>query len=99
MDINLISYLIISLGCSALWSLSELFIPVRNFVAKRFPHFFRKMLLCMECSSFWIGCFVSLFIFSYPYADQTNLFLNTICGGISTYITVKIGINLNLLEK
>jgi hypothetical protein len=96
---NLISYLIISIGCSFLWSLSEIFMPSRNFVAKYFPQFFRKMLLCMECSSFWIGCFVSLFIFSYPYSEHLNIFINTICGGVSTYFCVKLMVLSKILDK
>jgi hypothetical protein len=99
MAINLISYLIISLGCSLLWSKSEIFSYARNFVAKYFPIFFRKMLLCMECSSFWVGCFVSLFFFPYPYSEQLNLFLNTVCGGISTFTIVKIIIETKFLDK
>jgi len=94
-------YLIISVGCSALWSLSEIFTPLRNYVAKYFPTFLRKMLLCMECSSFWIGLFVSLFLFPYPYVFTGGLFyyiIGSICGGISTYITVKIILNLKILE-
>jgi hypothetical protein len=56
----------------------------------------------MECSSFWVGLFVSLFIFPYPYVFTGGLFydiIGSICGGISTYITVKIILNLKLLES
>jgi hypothetical protein len=95
---HFIAYLGISVGCSALWSLSEIFAPIRNIVAKYFPSFLRKMLLCMECSSFWIGCFVSLFILSYPNFGVYYYF-NPICGGITTFLVVKILNNLNFLDK
>lgn len=97
---QLIGYLLISVGCSYLWSLSEIFMPIRNFVAKTFPHFLRKMLLCMECSSFWIGLFISLFVFPFPLNNLLNLFfISSIMGGVSTFLTVKILTNLNLTNK
>jgi len=97
---HLIAYLIITVGCSYLWSTSEIFIPLRNLVAKYFPTFLRKMLLCMECSSFWIGVFISLFIFSYPYNNYWNsCAIKAICGGVSTYLIMKLLINFNLTNK
>lgn len=91
---NLICFLFVSCGISAIWSLSDLFTPARNLVAKKAPQFFRKMLLCMECSSFWIGLICN-FIF-FPAIAQTNnsslidLIISGIYGGASTYITIKI---------
>jgi hypothetical protein len=97
--LNLLIYLIVSLGCSCLWSLSEIFQPSRNFVAKYFPALFRKMLLCMECSSFWVGLFISLFIFPFPLLEVSpNFIINSICGGVSTYFFVKILINTKILN-
>jgi len=42
-----------------MWSFSEIFSPVRNFVAK-IPYI-RKPLICPECSSFWMGLLTSFF--------------------------------------
>jgi len=53
-------YLICSLGISYAWSDTEISVPARNFVAKF--AFFRKLLLCHECSSFWISLALSLFL-------------------------------------
>jgi hypothetical protein len=98
---NLICFLFVSCGISAIWSLSELFTPVRNFVAKRAPKFLRKMLLCMECSSFWIGLLCN-FVF-FPAITQLsdgkfiNLILSGICGGASTLLIIKIANKKNLL--
>jgi hypothetical protein len=89
--LNLLIYLMITLGCSCLWSLSDIFMPLRNIVAKYFPTFLRKMLLCMECSSFWIGLFISLFIIEFPgFNFISNFIINSICGGVSTYLVVRI---------
>lgn len=84
---NIIIYLFITIGCSCLWSLSDIFIPIRNFIAKYIPNPFKKMLLCMECSSFWIGVFIS---FIYPFLNNYNLLLQAIFGGITTHLFVKI---------
>jgi uncharacterized membrane protein len=98
---KLFMYLFITTGCSYLWSTSEIFMPIRNFVAKNFPIFLRKMLLCMECSSFWIGVFISLFVLPSPYPhNMWNSFLiQAVCGGISTYLIIKLLINFNLTGK
>jgi hypothetical protein len=98
---KLFMYLFITTGCSYLWSTSEIFIPARKFVAKYFPAFLRKMLLCIECSSFWVGVFISLLILPSPYSyNLWNSFLiQAICGGISTYLTIKLLINFNLTNK
>lgn len=58
------------------------------------------MLLCMECSSFWIGLFIALIFPPFDYFITSNLYLNKllICifGGIITYLFVKI-LNKNQL--
>jgi hypothetical protein len=91
---NTLIYLFISIGCSCLWSLSDIFTPIRNFVAKNLKGFFQKMLLCMECSSFWIGLFVASIFPPFNYLIIDNFYLNklVICiiGGIITYLFVKI---------
>jgi len=93
---NLFSYLFISIGCSCLWSLSDIFIPIRNFVAKHMKGPLQKMLLCMECSCFWIGLFIG-FIFP-PFINYSlfnnipilNTIIISIFGGIITYFFVKL---------
>ncbi len=55
---ELLTYVLLSLSVSFMWSFSEIFGPVRNLVAK-IPYI-RRPLLCPECSSFWMGLFVSL---------------------------------------
>ena len=92
---NLICFLFVSCGISALWSLSDIFMPVRNIVAKKFPSFFRKMLLCMECSGFWIGAACSLIFFEpTELITHSNLLLNKIIlaiyGGTVTHLAIKI---------
>ena len=91
---NLIIFLFISCGVSAIWSLSDIFTPARNIVAKRAPSFFRKMLLCMECSSFWIGFGCSFIFFPGIEVNQYNqivsCFLSAVSSGVATYLTIKI---------
>jgi hypothetical protein len=66
-----------------MWSFSKIFNPVRNFVAKipiiKYP------LICPECSSFWIGLFVSLFLYT-PFLIVTNLYINSIILGLITHL-------------
>ena len=95
---TLVAYLLISIGISCIWSLSEIFMKPRNFVAKYFPKFLRKLLLCMECSSFWIGIFTSIIIFPIYIPIETFPAINHICGGIITHLFVKILNNYNVFE-
>jgi len=71
---ELLTYVILGLSVSFMWSFSEIFSPVRNLVA-RIPYI-RRPLICPECSSFWMGILVSLFynplflllgFYSYPF--------------------------------
>lgn len=90
----LIIYLLITIGCSCLWSLSDIFMPLRNFVAKYIPNPLKKMLLCMECSSFWIGLTLG---FIFPFLINFNIFLQSLFGGIITYLFVKVLNKYNVL--
>jgi hypothetical protein len=56
---ELLTYIVLSISVSFMWSFSEIFSPIRNFIAK-IPYI-RKPFLCPECSSFWMGMFTSLF--------------------------------------
>lgn len=80
---NLLYYILISLSFSYMWSFADIFIPVRNFVA-RIPYI-RRPLLCPECSSFWVGFFVS-FLYNPLILDINVLFLTNICCGLVTHL-------------
>ena len=56
---ELLTYILLSLGVSFMWSFSEIFAPIRNLVAR--IRYIRKPLICPECSSFWMGILTSLF--------------------------------------
>jgi hypothetical protein len=56
---ELLTYVVLSISVSFMWSFSEIFSPIRNFIAK-IPYV-RKPFLCPECSSFWMGILTSLF--------------------------------------
>jgi hypothetical protein len=56
----LVSYLLCSLGVCYAWSDTEVTVPLRNLVA-RVPYA-RNMLLCHECSSFWISLGLSFLV-------------------------------------
>lgn len=95
----LLLYLFVSIGTSCIWSLSDLFLKPRNIVAKYFPSLLRKMLLCMECSSFWIGILISIFICPVSIPTYDYPFISDICGGVITYLFVKILNNFSVLQK
>jgi hypothetical protein len=80
---NLLYYILISLSFSYMWSFADIFIPVRNFVA-RIPYI-RRPLLCPECSSFWVGLVVS-FLYNPLILDINVLFLTNICCGLVTHL-------------
>lgn len=54
---GLLTFIIISIAFSHMWSHSKILGPVRNIIA-RIPYI-RVPLLCPECSSFWVGFAVS----------------------------------------
>lgn len=82
----LIIYLITTLGVCYAWSDTEISVPLRNFVAK--ISYLNKMLLCHECSSFWISLGISFFINPVePYAHK----------GVSNIISAFCGFFVNLL--
>lgn len=85
---EIIYFLISSLGASLIWSFEEISIPVKNFIAKYFGKL-RKPFLCPECSSFWVGVLFSL-IFN-PFLNYINLYIisNIMCG-FANYLFFKI---------
>jgi hypothetical protein len=73
-------YLMSTLGICYAWSDTEVSVPLRNYVA-RLP-FLRKVLLCHECSSFWISLAISFLInpaeeYCFPIISN---FLSAFCG-------------------
>ena len=54
---GLLTFIILSVSCSHMWSHSKIFQPVRNFISR--IKYIRTPLLCPECSSFWVGFGVS----------------------------------------
>lgn len=78
--IKLLIYLISSLGLCYAWSDTEASRPLRN-LAARIP-FLNKMLLCHECSSFWISLVLTIFI--NPLEEYTSVvashILSAFCG-------------------
>lgn len=84
---NIIIFILISLSISYMWSFSEIFRPIRNFIAK-IPYI-RRPLICPECSSFWMGLLTS-FIFNpiYPLIGFTylNMIISHLLCGLLTHL-------------
>lgn len=85
---EIIYFLLSSLGACFIWSFEEIFISIRNFVAKYFGKF-RKPFLCPECSSFWIGVIFSLLLNPYWMYVPFYILSNILCG-LSTYLCFKV---------
>jgi hypothetical protein len=85
-----------SVGFASIWSIAEIFTYPRFLVAKHFPAPIRKMMLCMECSSFWIAGFLSIFFFGFlpgwaifPAQELAGRVFDFFFGGVSTYLTIR----------
>lgn len=81
--LNLLYFLCLSLSVSYMYSFSEIFLPVRNFIAK-IPYI-RRPFLCPECSSFWFGFLVS-FTYNPVKLDFSFLFLSNLFCGLVTHL-------------
>jgi hypothetical protein len=79
---NLLYFICISLSFSYMWSFSDIFRPSRNFISK-IPYI-KKIFLCPECCSFWIGLLTS-FLYN-PISINYNLFLSNIICGLVTHL-------------
>lgn len=77
-----------------MWSFSDIFKPIRNFIAK-IPYI-RKPFICPECFSFWIGLLVS-FLYN-PIIINYNLFIPNIICGLITHFFASI-IYKNIFKK
>lgn len=67
-------YLFVCLAITYAWSDTEIAIPVRNFIAK--IKYINRILLCHECSSFWISLSVTYFI--NPLTEIADPFISNI---------------------
>lgn len=67
-------YLFVCLGICFAWSDTEITRPFRNLIAK-IPYI-NRILLCHECSSFWISLCISFFI--NPFYELTCTYLSNI---------------------
>jgi hypothetical protein len=77
-------FLLMSLSLSQMFSFSEVFLPIRNFIVK-IPYI-RKPLLCPECCSFWMGILTSA-MFN-PFFDMFDAYhiLSTLFCGLVTHL-------------
>lgn len=84
---SLLAFCLITMGAAYVWSYGEIFIPLRNFIAK-FLGKFSKPFLCGECSSFWIGVIISLFL--NPLNAITYILISNLFCGLISYILYKL---------
>jgi hypothetical protein len=76
--IELLSFILCSLGLSYGWSDTEASRPLRNFIAT-IPYI-HKPLLCHECSSFWISLLLTIFL--NPMRDYSGIFISNILSAL-----------------
>lgn len=79
---EIITFALISVSVSQMWNFSKIFLPVRNFVA-RLPYI-KTPLLCMECSSFWMGVFTSFFY--NPFLELFDWYIAVAIAGLVTHL-------------
>lgn len=84
---TLLSFCLITIGASYVWSYGEIFTPIRNFIAKSLGKY-SKPFLCGECSSFWIGVLISLFL--NPLLTTTYLIISNVFCGLISYGLYKL---------
>ena len=61
---ELLIILLIAYGIANIMVFSSIFEKWRNFWVRISPNFFGELFTCMICLPFWIGLFISFFIFS-----------------------------------
>ena len=79
---SLLIYLIISISIAHMWSHADIFISLRNKVAK-IPYI-RRPLICPECFSFWVGLGVSFFF--NPFSTIFCFLVSNIVCGLVTHL-------------
>ena len=66
-------------GASNIIVFSAIFKPIREYFAT--TPFLGKILPCILCTSFWVGCFWSAVLWSPVRADVSNLFFRLLFSG------------------
>lgn len=79
---SVLIFLLLSTSVAFMWNFAKIFIPVRNFVA-RIPYV-KQPLLCMECSSFWMGVLTSFFY--NPLRGEFGFLVATAFAGLLTHL-------------
>jgi len=79
---DIILFILLSVSVAQMWNYSKIFLPVRNLIAK--SSFLSKPLLCMECSSFWVGVLTSLFY--NPLRGEFTFLVATMFAGLLTHL-------------
>ena len=83
MFFDILCFVILSLSVSYMYSFSEIFLSVRNSIA-RIPYV-RGPLLCPECSSFWFGLGMS-FLYNPIILDVTIPYATNLMCGLVTHL-------------
>jgi len=91
---NFLVYLFVCLGVSYAWNDTEITTSIRNFIAK--ISYINKILLCHECSSFWISLCVSIFI--NPFSELTYPFLSNIFSAFCGFFINLYFVRNNLIK-
>ncbi len=97
--VNLLLFILVGVGITNLVVNASLLDNLRDIVIKE-SSFFGKLVTCMMCSGFWIGCAVSLF---YPSigiiaGGAVISLLSYITGTILDYLNVLIAVKSIELE-
>jgi hypothetical protein len=99
---ELLYFVILSLSVSYMWSYASIFAPVRKFVAK-IPYV-RVPMLCPDCSSFWMGIFVSFLYNPIVLMISVPLLTNIFCGLVTHFFAsflykIKNSIEISSMSK
>jgi hypothetical protein len=84
---KILTFLLVSISISYMWSFSTIFNPVRNFVA-RIP-VIKYPMICPECSSFWFGLLTCLFLYN-PFQGTYPILLSIVLGGLITHLIASL---------
>jgi len=81
---NIFYYLLLSISTSYMWGFADIFKSLKNKISN-IPYI-RRMLLCPECSSFWVGLFVSFFYNPLILDVKLPFLTNIFCGLITHFV-------------
>lgn len=79
--INLIIFILSSVGCTFIVTESYIFSPIREYITKKIPKL-GYLLGCNQCMGMWVGMFISLIFI--------NLSIYTILFGCITSLISKV---------